>query len=116
MHPIQFQNKDVSKIFLTRFALLQFTLLYEVKEGSSNQSFGLEVARLAGFPLQVLDDAKCFLEKSEMPLLRQHSKSLSSADVTNFLATYAEAEASGNKKRKKELVDDMKAKVFKIVD
>jgi DNA mismatch repair ATPase MutS len=49
-------------------SLLQ--LLYNVKPGSSNKSFGLEVARLAGFPAEVIGDAKRFLEQAEMPLLR----------------------------------------------
>jgi DNA mismatch repair ATPase MutS len=47
-----------------------FQLLYNVKPGSSNKSFGLEVARLAGFPAEVMDDAKLFLAQAEMPLLR----------------------------------------------
>ena len=44
--------------------------MYNVREGSSNKSFGLEVARLAGFPIEVMEDAKHFLAQAEMPLLR----------------------------------------------
>ena len=45
-------------------------LLYNVRPGSSNKSFGLEVARLAGFPSEVMEDARLFLAQAEMPLLR----------------------------------------------
>ena len=49
---------------------LRLQLLYNVRPGSSNKSFGLEVARLAGFPSEVMNDAKVFLSQAEMPLLR----------------------------------------------
>ena len=48
----------------------EFTLLYNVKGGSSNKSFGIEVAKLAGFPAEVVDNAQRFLLQAEMPRLR----------------------------------------------
>ena len=43
----------------------QFTLLYSVREGACQKSFGLAVAKLAGFPDEVLEDAKGYLELAE---------------------------------------------------
>ena len=57
----------------------EFTLLYKVKPGGSSKSFGIEVAKLAGFPDDVIADAKMFLNQAEMPLLR-----MSKEDDTNF--------------------------------
>lgn len=43
-----------------------FTLLYEVLPGSCDQSFGLQVAKIAKFPQAVLDDAAEELREAEM--------------------------------------------------
>ena len=53
----------------------EFTLLYNVKTGSSNKSFGIEVAKLAGFPQEVVDNAQQYLLQAEMPKLRAQGKS-----------------------------------------
>lgn len=90
----------------------QFTLLYNVKPGSSDKSFGLEVARLAGFPTQVIDDAKEFLESAEMPLLR-NTQGLHANDIQDFLQAFKD-EANSDKKRRAEMLNDMKAKVAKV--
>lgn len=90
----------------------QFTLLYQVRDGSSNKSFGLEVARLAGFPQVVLDDAKTYLETAEMPLLR-NSKGFGGEEVASFISTYSQ---TNDKKRKQELLVEMKAKMAKLID
>ena len=88
------------------------TLLYQVRDGSSNKSFGLEVARLAGFPQVVLDDAKTYLETAEMPLLR-NSKGFGGEEVASFISTYSQ---TNDKKRKQELLVEMKAKMAKLID
>ena len=43
----------------------QFTLLYSIKPGVCKKSFGIEVAKLAGFPEKVLGRAKEYLKESE---------------------------------------------------
>ena len=49
--------------------------MYNVKTGSSNKSFGIEVAKLAGFPQEVVDNAQQYLLQAEMPKLRAQGKS-----------------------------------------
>ena len=93
-------------------SILQFTLLYQVKDGSSNKSFGIEVARLAGFPSEVLEDAKTYLETAEMPLLR-NSKVLDGDEVASFIANYVQ---TNDKKRKQEMRDEMKSKIAKLME
>nr|WP_227681008.1 DNA mismatch repair protein MutS [Psychrobacter alimentarius] len=39
----------------------QLLLLHQIKEGAANSSFGLHVAKMAGIPAQVLEDAKRYL-------------------------------------------------------
>ena len=43
----------------------QFTLLYSIKPGVCKKSFGVQVAKLAGFPDKVLARAKEYLKASE---------------------------------------------------
>ena len=84
--------------------------MYQVREGSSNKSFGLEVARLAGFPQEVLNDAKSFLDQTEeVSSLRQ---GLSSDEVAAFLSTYKQL--GDNKKRKQEMIEELKSKLAKL--
>ncbi|MGE6571036.1 DNA mismatch repair protein MutS [Psychrobacter namhaensis] len=40
----------------------QLLLLHQIKEGAASSSFGLHVAKMAGIPTQVLDDAKRYLD------------------------------------------------------
>ncbi|MGO2447897.1 DNA mismatch repair protein MutS [Psychrobacter sp.] len=39
----------------------QLLLLHQIKDGAASSSFGLHVAKMAGIPIQVLDDAKRYL-------------------------------------------------------
>ncbi|MBB3106739.1 DNA mismatch repair protein MutS [Psychrobacter luti] len=39
----------------------QLLLLHQIKEGAASSSFGLHVAKMAGIPMQVLNDAKRYL-------------------------------------------------------
>ncbi|MDN3447217.1 DNA mismatch repair protein MutS [Psychrobacter sp. APC 3281] len=39
----------------------QLLLLHQIKDGAASSSFGLHVAKMAGIPTQVLEDAKCYL-------------------------------------------------------
>jgi DNA mismatch repair protein MSH2 len=94
----------------------EFTLLYKLKSGGSSKSFGIEVAKLAGFPDDVIADAKIFLNQAEMPLLR-----ISKEDDTNFsneMDTFLKQwkDESIDKKRKNELLEDMRTKVARFTD
>jgi DNA mismatch repair protein MutS len=46
----------------------ELIFLHSVKEGPANQSYGLHVARLAGVPAAVVDDARAYLAKLEREL------------------------------------------------
>ena len=48
----------------------QLVFLHAVKEGPANQSYGLQVARLAGVPKMVIQDARRYLGELER---RDHS-------------------------------------------
>jgi DNA mismatch repair protein MutS len=48
----------------------QLVFLHAVKEGPANQSYGLQVARLAGVPKMVIADARRYLAELER---RDHS-------------------------------------------
>ena len=56
----------------------------------------------------MLKDAQDFLDRAEMPILR-NSKLLSSDDVSNFLTSYTNSDTDG--KRKAELLGEMKSKL-----
>ena len=43
----------------------QLLLLHQIKVGSANSSFGLHVAKMAGIPAFVLDNAKAYLKKND---------------------------------------------------
>ena len=53
----------------------EVVFLYEVKPGPANQSYGLQVARLAGIPESILADAKDRLSNLEQGHLQDISKS-----------------------------------------
>jgi DNA mismatch repair protein MutS len=46
----------------------ELIFLHSVKEGPANQSYGLHVARLAGVPGAVIDDARAYLADLEREL------------------------------------------------
>ena len=73
-HEITGLSDDIPDVFNCHVDAIasekEFTLLYNVKPGSSNKSFGIEVAKLAGFPQEVVDNAQKFLMQAEMPKLR----------------------------------------------
>ena len=60
--------------------------LHQVQDGAANRSYGLQVAKLAGIPPQVVDRAQLLLEKFEgddntaMPLFSSSSASSASSD------------------------------------
>lgn len=52
----------------------QLLLLHQIKEGAASSSFGLHVAKMAGIPTQVLNDAKRYLDTHlEVDNLKQDS-------------------------------------------
>jgi len=96
----------------------EFTLLYNVKTGSSNKSFGIEVAKLAGFPQEVVDNAQQYLLQAEMPKLR--AQGADKAEIAKFLDEWQKDERGDDdggvgSKRKSELLEEMKAKVAKVL-
>ncbi len=61
----------------------QLLLLHQIKEGAASSSFGLHVAKMAGIPTQVLEDAKRYLADN---LSIDHShQNVSKADSTKPL-------------------------------
>ena len=92
----------------------EFTLLYKLKPGGSSKSFGIEVAKLAGFPDDVIADAKMFLNQAEMPLVR--IKEGDNANFLNDVKAFLQSWKDENiyKKKKMELLEEMRSKVAKI--
>lgn len=94
----------------------EFTLLYKLKPGGSNKSFGIEVAKLAGFPDDVIKDAKMFLNQAEMPLMRMKKEDNTnfSNEIDVFLKTWKDENI--DKKRKHELLEEMRSKVARFTE
>ena len=107
--PIFYVTHYISDCVVTSIGT-EFTLLYNVKSGSSNKSFGLEVAKLAGFPDEVVAKAKIYLEEAEMPLLRTQG-AVDKTEIAEFLSEWKDDTV--DKKRKAEMLEYMKAKVSK---
>lgn len=65
----------------------QLLLLHQIKEGAASSSFGLHVAKMAGIPTQVLDDAKRYLaDHLSMDQANQKTDSIKRLDDKNDLA------------------------------
>ena len=58
--------------------LITCVFLYQVLEGPANQSYGVQVAKLAGIPDEVLQTAK-----QRLNFLEEHSKSSPQTDLFN---------------------------------
>lgn len=57
----------------------QLLLLHQIKEGAASSSFGLHVAKMAGIPAQVLEDAKRYLaDNLSMDQLHQNASKANS--------------------------------------
>lgn len=56
--------------------------LHEVKEGPASQSYGLQVAKLAGIPKPVLQQAKKYLETLEYQSISRHQASIFQTQTT----------------------------------
>ncbi|WP_201631718.1 DNA mismatch repair protein MutS [Psychrobacter immobilis] len=63
----------------------QLLLLHQIKDGAASSSFGLHVAKMAGIPTQVLDDAKCYLTDN-LTLDPMKTESVRTVDDKNELA------------------------------
>ncbi|MGP9490979.1 DNA mismatch repair protein MutS [Psychrobacter sp. AOP7-B1-24] len=56
------QNKGIRNVHVAASEIDgQLLLLHQIKDGAASSSFGLHVAKMAGIPTQVLDDAKRYL-------------------------------------------------------
>ncbi|HCT74519.1 MULTISPECIES: DNA mismatch repair protein MutS [Psychrobacter] len=63
----------------------QLLLLHQIKDGAASSSFGLHVAKMAGVPTQVLDDAKHYLADN-LKLDPMNTESVRTVDDKNELA------------------------------
>lgn len=63
----------------------QLLLLHQIKDGAASSSFGLHVAKMAGIPTQVLDDAKRYLADN-LKLDPIKAESVRTVDDKNELA------------------------------
>ena len=63
----------------------QLLLLHQIKDGAASSSFGLHVAKMAGIPTQVLDDAKRYLADN-LKLDPMKTESVRTVDDKNELA------------------------------
>ena len=119
-HEITKLSNEVSNVFNCHVDALandnEFTLLYKLKSGGTNKSFGIEVAKLAGFPDDVIADAKIFLNQAEMPLLRvsKESNTSFSNEIDLFLKQWKDDNV--DRKRKQELLEEIRAKVNRITE
>ena len=56
------QNKGIRNVHVAASEVDgQLLLLHQIKDGAASSSFGLHVAKMAGIPTQVLNDAKRYL-------------------------------------------------------
>ncbi|MGP5010519.1 DNA mismatch repair protein MutS [Psychrobacter glacincola] len=63
----------------------QLLLLHQIKDGAASSSFGLHVAKMAGIPTQVLDDAKRYLA-NDLKLDPSRVENVRTVDDKNELA------------------------------
>ncbi len=63
----------------------QLLLLHQIKDGAASSSFGLHVAKMAGIPTQVLDDAKRYLADN-LKLDPSRAENVRTVDDKNELA------------------------------
>jgi len=63
----------------------QLLLLHQIKDGAASSSFGLHVAKMAGIPTQVLDDAKRYLADN-LKLDPSRVENVTTVDDKNELA------------------------------
>jgi len=60
--PAESQNASIRNVHVAASEVDgQLLLLHQIKEGAASSSFGLHVAKMAGIPTQVLNDAKRYL-------------------------------------------------------
>jgi DNA mismatch repair protein MutS len=64
--------------------------MHKVEEGAANQSYGLQVAQLAGIPRPVITAAKRKLAQLEVSQVAQQPSAISQTDM--FIATETEVE------------------------
>ncbi|MFU8877020.1 MAG: DNA mismatch repair protein MutS [Wenzhouxiangellaceae bacterium] len=86
----------------------RIVFLHSVREGPANQSYGLQVARLAGLPHTVLDQARGHLERLENESRNNHSPQLSLFDAPARPAkTELPDETEPQRRRALEMLDEM---------
>ncbi|KAK6730879.1 hypothetical protein RB195_007382 [Necator americanus] len=67
----------------------QLAMLYEIRPGVAQSSFGIHVARTVGFPENIIEEASCFLNELEKvtsePEINEAIKKLQSADDSELM-------------------------------
>jgi DNA mismatch repair ATPase MutS len=76
----------------------QFTLLYNVLPGTCKKSFGIDVAKLAGFPSEVLEEARQHLDMFEKSMRFVHNAE-AVGKMTNLLESFENAQSEDERKR-----------------
>src|SRR5690606_10216667 len=101
----------------------QLLLLHQIKNGAASSSFGLHVAKMAGIPTQVLNDAKRYLidnlkhenaktidDKNEL------AKSLNDKQQQNHDNKVKKASVSGNPQTQIMVNNPQKNQLFSLQD
>jgi len=94
------QNKGIRNVHVAASEIDgQLLLLHQIRDGAASSSFGLHVAKMAGIPTQVLNDAKRYLVDN------LKTESVKAIDDKNDLAKSVKDKSAQNYHSKSEKID-----------
>ncbi|MGO3640430.1 MAG: DNA mismatch repair protein MutS [Psychrobacter sp.] len=101
------QNKGIRNVHVAASEIDgQLLLLHQIKEGAASSSFGLHVAKMAGIPTQVLNDAKRYLVNN-LQTERSNLKNTSLIDDKTDLAKSVKDKGGQNNNDGTAMTDDI---------